>query len=506
MLSYFRLCRFSAVLLVIAGAMGATGSSLQSIAQTVSVNDSADDGDIVLHGVITPDKLGKHEMLAFIVPAGIERMNVELISPGFQKGMYLTAGLFDPQRYRGEGRSVFTVSTVDATGPYLPGPIVPGEWHIAIGYNYVATDAKGEFTVKIHLSRQLDSEHYRVLNSKPGWYKGDLHAHTGMTDAMCKSQSGANVPCPSAKLFEAAARQKLDFLAVTDHNTSATFNEMMQSQLYYDKMLLIVGEEVTTVKGHANVWGTEGFLDYRVGESGFMVNDLFDHAHQLHALVSINHPYWPYDGRCPGCGWGWTPQTDFSKVDAIEIINGYQEHGSWFTPPPGNGVPFWEAQLAKGLRPTGVGGGDEHRAGEQLALHDGVGIPTTVVYARELSQPAILEGIKAGHVFVQVTGPEGTALYLNAGSAIMGDAIVAEVGKRVAFKLTTKQVVGTKLRLLVDGTDVKDFPAAQQEGEDVSSVYEWQSDGKRHWVRAQLDNLKGEAMTLTNPIYVNWVR
>jgi hypothetical protein len=462
--------------------------------------------DIVLRGDISPAKSFKHEMLEFTVPEGIQRMNVELISPGFAKGMYLTAGLWDPQRYRGEGRSSFTLSAVDATGPYLLGPIVPGVWKIAIGYNYVAPGSKGEFTVKIHLSRQLDPETYRVINAAAGWYKGDLHSHTGRTDGMCKSQSGANVPCPPSRLFAAAAAQGLDFLILTDHNTQATFNELMQEQLYYDKMLLIPGEEVTTVKGHANVWGTEGFLDYRVAESGFTANDLFDQAHRLHALVSINHAYWPWDGRCPGCGWGWEPTTDFSKVDAIEIINGYHEQGSWFTPPPGNGVPFWEAQLAKGLRPTGVGGGDDHRGGEQLPQHDGVGIPTTVVFAKELSQPGILEGIKAGHVFVMVGGPDGVALYLNAGAAMMGDAIVAEAGKSVEFKVTTLPMDGSKLRLVVDGKDAGTPRCLPLAGQEATCLYDWKSDGKRHWVRAELDDAKGEPLTLTNPIYVNWGR
>ncbi len=30
-------------------------------------------------------------------------------------------------------------------------------------------------------------------------------------------------------------------------------------QPYYDKLLLIAGEEMTTVRGHSNVWGTMGF-------------------------------------------------------------------------------------------------------------------------------------------------------------------------------------------------------------------------------------------------------
>jgi hypothetical protein len=158
------------------------------------------------------------------------------------------------------------------------------------------------------------------------------------------------------------------------------------------------------------------------------------------------------------------------------------------------------------MRPTGVGGGDDHRGGEQLSLHDGVGIPTTVVYARELSQPAIMEGVKAGHVFIQVTGPDGVPLYLTSGDAMMGDAITATAGKSVAFKMATKQVVGAKLKLLVDGRAVEHLPEPQADAAGVSCVYQWTSDGKRHWVRAELHDSKGEAMTLTNPIYVNWDR
>jgi hypothetical protein len=429
-------------------------------------------------------------------------MDVELDSPGFQKGMYVTVGMWDPERYRGEGRTKFSVTTVTATGPYLPGALVPGTWKVSFGFNYIAPTAHGEYTLKIHLSRKLDPDHYLVLNPKPGWYLGDLHSHTGNTDAMCKSQSGNNVPCPAWKQLEAAASQKLDFLAVTDHNTQATFNELEQVQPYYDKLLLIAGEEVTTVRGHSNVWGTMGVLDYRAADHGFTINDMFDQAHAQGALVSINHSYWPWDGHCPGCGWGWKPITDFSKVDAVEVINGYHEHGSWFVPPPGNGVPLWEELHAKGLRPTGVGGGDEHRGGEQLSLHDGVGIPTTVVYTRELSQPAILEGIKAGHVYIRTNGPDGPELLLNVGSAIMGDEVKATSGSTVEFTVGTTDHSGAQLRLYLDGNPVQQQPVLTN----GRATYRWVSDGKRHWVRAELVNGRpgSDPVALTNPIYLNW--
>jgi hypothetical protein len=289
---------------------------------------------------------------------------------------------------------------------------------------------------------------------------------------------------------------------VTDHNTQAHFNEMEHDQAYFDRLLLIAGQEVTTTRGHANVWGTEGFLDYRVWETGFTVNDLFDQAHAQGALVSINHWYWPYDGKCPGCGWGWMGMTDFRRVDAIEVLNGYHEHGSWFVPPPGNGLPLWERLHAEGLRPTGVGGGDEHRAGEQLALHDGVGIPTTVVYAQNLSRQALLEGIRAGHVYVKTGGPGGPTLLLNAGAAMMGDELKAAAGQTVEFTMTTSDRSGLRLKVYLDGVPVSDPPPWEQ----GRASYRWASDGRRHWLRAELDDGRegSDPVVVTNPIYLNW--
>ncbi len=61
--------------------------------------------EIQLRGTITPEKLSTHETQTFEMPKGIQRMEVELDSPGFQKGMYVTVGMWDPERYRGEGRA-----------------------------------------------------------------------------------------------------------------------------------------------------------------------------------------------------------------------------------------------------------------------------------------------------------------------------------------------------------------------------------------------------------------
>jgi len=72
--------------------------------------------------------------------------------------------------------------------------------------------------------------------------------------------------------------------------------------------------------------------------------------------------------------------------------------------------------------------------------------------------------------------------------------------------LATQLVAEAKLRLLVDGVAVEKLPSLQPGEAGVSCVFEWLSDGKRHWVRAELDDAKGDPITLTNPIYVNWSR
>jgi hypothetical protein len=56
---------------------GADGCRLPGLAQS-------HDTDIELHGVVTPDKQGKHEILPFTVPPEIERMEVKSL-PALKK-------------------------------------------------------------------------------------------------------------------------------------------------------------------------------------------------------------------------------------------------------------------------------------------------------------------------------------------------------------------------------------------------------------------------------------
>src|ERR1700751_5683790 len=111
-----------------------------------------------------------------------------------------------------------------------------------------------------------------------------------------------------------------------------------------------------------------------------------------------------------GCGWAPAKPVDMHLVQAIEAVNGMDAML------PDTGIPFWQHLLDQGYRLTAVGGSDNHNAKQSLIQLGGgwVGTPTTVVHANELSMPAILAGIRAGHVFIDVQGTRDRMLDLTA--------------------------------------------------------------------------------------------
>src|SRR5205085_12704923 len=141
------------------------------------------------------------------------------------------------------------------------------------------------------------------LRSGEGWYRGDLHMHTAHSDGQCQSQKGNKVPCPVFVTLQAAAARGLDFVAVTDHNTVSHFDALRELQPYFDRLLLIPGREITTFEGHANLYGTTRFVDFRVGSAPVPdMKTLLQRIGASGALFSINHPGAPTGEACWAAG------------------------------------------------------------------------------------------------------------------------------------------------------------------------------------------------------------
>jgi hypothetical protein len=279
---------------------------------------------------------------------------------------------------------------------------------------------------------------------------------------------------------------------------------MRELQPYYDRLLLIPGRELTTFTGHAGLLGTTAPVDFRV--DGKHMKDWTALAKQvapLHGLLSINHPIRPSGESCMGCGWTAQPPIDMAWVQAIEIVNGI-DAGT-----PFSGVPFWEKQLARGYRIVGIGGSDNHDASQdQVGLGSNpVGHPITVVHAQALSMRAILDGVRAGHVFVDTEGSRDRLLEMSAQSgdrhAVMGDAIRAAAGTTVRVDVHVAHAAGAKLVLLLDGKPYAPSVDTVLGSADQHVGFDWRSDGKRHWLRAEVHSAAGLPLLIGNPVYFN---
>jgi len=136
------------------------------------------------------------------------------------------------------------------------------------------------------------------------------------------------------------------------------------------------------------------------------------------------------------------------------------------------------------------------------------GSPTTLVYAQELSVPAILEGIRAGHVFVDLTGSTYRLLEFSASanghSATVGDVLPAPLGVDVKIAIHVVGCQGSSAVLVLDGeADSKLSPIAISR-EDTKAELSWISDGKQHWLRPEIRAAEGKLQLLGNPIYLNY--
>lgn len=467
--------------------------------------------DIVLSGTITGADNQTYRELPFAVPAGIGRVTIRFRYSGKEQHTTIDLGLFDPERFRGwsgGNKDSFTLSATDATPSYLPGPIVAGAWKLILGIPNIRKGQSASYEARIWLDAPgapfaVSAFSDAPLKTGPAWYRGDLHLHTAHSDGTCASQSGRAVPCPLFKTLDAAVARHLDFIAITDHNAVSQFGAMRELQPYYDQLLLIPGREITTFNGHANVFGPTDFIDFRLGSASVPTfAKLLDQVEALHGLLAINHPKLPSGEICMGCGWS-VADTDYARIPAVEIVNGGATQLFGNADNPVSGIPFWEALLNKGFRPTAIGGSDNHNAPSDK---DAVGYPTTVVYAPELSDRAILGAIRAGHVFVDVEGSRDRLLELTArgGRVTMGDTLKVYAHERVAFTLHVADAAGASIALIEDGKPLASLADPILAGNDEHRTFSITFDGKRHWLRAEVRDAKGRLLLVGNPVCVNW--
>jgi hypothetical protein len=446
-------------------------------------------------------------------PLGLNRHTIDI---GLYEPDENGNGVPDEPEFRGWGgssRRDVTVSpegTIDpdpdpvagqkTTVGFLPGPIPAGEWAAELGVAAVADelpseDGVAQWRVEIDVidDPAFSDEPYSPApydgapaNPDPGWYAGDLHVHARHSapgDAtMRETFSYAFCPDPSidSQLCqdlpdETEPGAGLDFITLSDYVTSRQWGEIGAFQADYPGHLLIRSAEVITYRGHVNNHASVDFADYRTGPIYERQGDgtlallrgerpasaIFDEIDAAGGWAQVNHPEtFPseiptFGNLCRGCSWEYSDEeTDYSKVDAIEVATG--PAGLQQDPNPGPNpftplaIQFWERGIdAGGVNSNhiaAVGSSDSHNAGRapNPITQSPIGQATTVVYAGELSEAGIGCGVEAGHTYVKMWGNDGPDLRLEGtvpGSdlppAIIGDTVE---GGEVEFRATVKNL------------------------------------------------------------------
>lgn len=399
--------------------------------------------------------------IPFEVPIGTTRIDVTLAYPKAEDCV-VDLGAFDPRDtgypteagfrgWSGGARDRYFIATDDATPGYIHGEIQPGTWNVILGL-YKVPEAGADVTVTISLDaapRKLEPQPARTLPVRKGagWYKGDLHCHTFHSDAR-----GA------PELLHAAAKQAgLDFLAVADHNT-ITQRRYFHPQSSPD-LVFVRGMEVTTAEGHANVYGVDEWIDFRMTKPSD-AHVLEKLVHKKGGLLSINHDK-------PPIAWEY----EMPKADCQEVWQSTWLAWNWIA------LDRYQQRLASGMKLSAIGGSDFHQPDRLMPEGPLVlARPTTVFWLPELSEDAVLAAMKSGHGYV-TESPAGPHLEIRAGNVVMGGTVAA----LVSLDIVVRGAAGDQL-VLIDATG--EIAAVDIVGDDFSTTVAIENAQK--FVRAEI--------------------
>lgn len=379
------------------------------------------DSTITLEGVAeegAPD----HFFVDFEVPEGTAEIEIE--HDDQSEDDILDWGLYDPAGFRGWGggnAEPIVVSEEAASRSYLAGPIQSGTWRLVIGKAKLVDEGGTYRAVVTFRDRPtLPPQTARTAYLDPGavatgarWYVGDFHVHS--------IESGDARP-PIDEIVAFAKGRGLDFVELSDHNTTSQLDFMVDAQSRAGEFLLLPGVEYTTYAGHANGVGATAFVDHKIGQPGVTIEGAADAFHDMGALFAINHPAFDLGDACIGCGW--KHELAATKIDAVEIATAGS--AALFMDAS---LAFWESLCDQGQRVAAIGGSDDHGAGVDLgAFGAPIGSPATYVFADELSVGAIQEGVRAGRTVVKVRGPADPMIEIErSASGFYGQSLVAKI-------------------------------------------------------------------------------
>jgi hypothetical protein len=437
----------------------------------------------------------------FDVPEGVGALRLHLRYAPLKVGEIhnlITLGLFDPHGFRGNAHrhapdEQIVLSPVLTSPGFLPGPLPAGRWLAQLAVQAVLpSQPPCTYSLDIDLLPAAEGRRTNLGETpipgrpaaakKAGWYRGELHSHTLHSDGVL------TVP----ELIAEARRFGLDFLAITDHNTTSGLAQAGPATL--DGLLVIPGLELTTFYGHALALGVDEWIDWRTGYQDWTMEKAALRTRELGGLFIIAHPNDVGTPICTGCHWD-DANFDLNLVDAVEIWN-----GGWRNPGSGNTVNLdWWQGLQRQDPPRSLPatcGADYHESGGW-----GEGVPFIQVYAASLSTADILEGVRRGRLVLS-SGPRlslSVSPGNGAGSAGIGDTLSLNApSQRVRLELAWEAApMGARLQV-----HSRQGVMVNEGMTETGALQPWLEvlPEDRLWV--EVYTAEGALSALTNPVFI----
>lgn len=420
---------------------------------------------------------GSYLFLPFDIPEGVQKLRIKYsyqryadIDKGIPNGVFkdtselniIDLGLISPHGHQigasGSEKNEIEISETFSTPGYSTTIIYPGTWQILAGIYKV--DPNG---LQVHYEIIYD------LNGRT-LFRGDLHTHTLASDGVHTLE----------ELAFKAKRNKLDFVAITDHNNFVSTELLAR----FGDVTLIPGVEWTHYRGHANFLGlSQPYEGSFAANSLDEIHSIFTMAHQRGATIVLNHPF---DESC-----GFTLDWQTLPFHSLEVWNGPMRESNL------KAVGAWQKLLSTGQKISICGGSDYHRDTPFIFL----GGPTMGLFAPSRGISDLMAALRAGHGYITFS-PNGPHLEMNAGAAIMGDSVSLSDENRLRIHLTGL-LAGDVVRVVKnDGPQV--ILQAPENG-NADLLYPMDSAGfaRVEVLRSFLPGLPMLPALLSNPIYFN---
>ncbi|WP_087974923.1 CehA/McbA family metallohydrolase [Oceanobacillus rekensis] len=415
----------------------------------------------------------------------------------------LTMSVNDPHKYRGSHHffcqeQVIEIGSDTATEGFWAGEIQEGYWEFIVNCHGVFSKVvHGQLEVfgvstqvddkEIPLSpleeiefvqmkkqRQSDREQtYRVK-------KVELHAHTVHSDATQTTE----------QLLEQTEKEDIDWLAITDHNTTSALREAEKMQSLEKRVNLLHGIEYTTYDGHFLVHGDLEAITYDWTEiSKTSIPDFLKKLKEKDVYLTIAHPFDIGNPFCTGCRWEYVLD-NLAFVDAIEVWNGTNPHQSISNE---DAYYKWTELLAQGYEIAASSGRDWH----QLYPNEEIAYTYVLLPEETAAEKDVLAALSLGRTYCSIRPQidfKLNDLYL------LGDRIEVKTDELKISLRITDLLKDDEIRIYSDRSLL--YEEQFITNRDWQKVLKMQNDGYK-LLRVEINNKRNERIAFTNPIYID---